>query len=122
MNTATQNLIKKMCEQHPMIVCKILLETGFWPQPLETKVYYYRQSDDTRSQLGIIFSEDGDGWIEVLSNLNPDELSLMHRFRTSAGDGQSLRVHYALRILALAIHLDNEERQQPLLPFHMPQH
>jgi hypothetical protein len=76
-----------------------------------------RQSDDTRSHLTVMISPDGDSWIEVISELNPHELSFTHHFRNEFGGGQSLRVHLALQILALAILRDNEERQQPLLPF-----
>jgi hypothetical protein len=117
MDTKTQNMIRKICHDHPDEVCEVLLETPFCLKKLATRTAYMRQSDDTRSHLTVSISPDGDSWIEVISDLNPHEFSTQHRFRDFFGGGQSLRVHLALRILALAILRDNEERRQPLLPF-----
>lgn len=39
------------------------------------------------------------------------------RYRNYAGGGQSLRVHKALMILALAIKMDNEEEKKRIGPW-----
>jgi hypothetical protein len=114
----TRKQIEKICHDYPDEVCEILLETPFWLQKLQPQTQYLRLSDDTRGRLSVVISSDCDSWIEVQSELNPHEFTTFHRFReTAIGGGQSRRVHLALRILGLAILLDNEERKQPLLPF-----
>ena len=58
-------------------------------------------------------SKDGDGWIEVVSKPDPNELYSLFRFRVPVtGGGQSPRTRTALLILAEAIRLDNEEKPQ----------
>lgn len=104
----TQRLIKK----EPNAVIHAMLECPFWLSELDVRVDYRRVSDDTSGEISVIFSTDGDSWIEVLSRLDPQEMTTMHRFRTMFGGGESLRTRNALLALALAIKLDNEERSQ----------
>lgn len=106
--------ISKMCREYPNEVLEVLLETPFWPRGLETSLAYQRYEDDARKgNITVAFSNDGDGWIQIDSELDPDEkLHRSHRFRNYPGGGKSLRVHAALQILAIAIKLDNEETPQ----------
>jgi len=96
---------------------KKLLEDGVeWPSELKTDTVYSRLHDDHDGEflgsLEIGFSRDGDAWVSVIG-----DPGVPLRFRSGFGGGQSLRVSHALRILALAIKLDNEERpiQRPQL-------
>ena len=88
-----------------------ILETPFWPDGLEPMKRYFRTQDDCDGDLkegvAVIFSEDGDAWIETIRR--PMNTC---RFRTYQGGGNSLRVRNALLILAYAIKLDNEKSQK----------
>jgi len=113
----TISKIKKMCEAHPDEVLRILLKTPFWPKGLQTKTGYMRYEDDARmAYIGVLFSEDGDFWIEVMSQKDPEDFGFLHRFRNYFGGGQSLRITAALRLLAVAINLDNKEFPQNRKP------
>lgn len=105
--------IRKICEEYPNEVIQALLETPFWPAGIETSEYYRRFDDDTRKgMLWVMFSPDGDSWVDVAAEKDPEEMIHSHRFRNYFGGGQSERVHVALKILAVAIKLDNEEHPQ----------
>jgi hypothetical protein len=111
-NKVRMKKIREMCEKYPDEVMLALLDVPFWPEILSSKEAYIRFDDDTpRGHISITFSHDGDGWIDVVSNKDPDDL-FSHRFRTYFGGGQSLRVNAALKILAVAIHLDNQQFPQ----------
>jgi len=105
--------LRKLCEEHPDEVVTTLLESHFWLKSLATNTNYVRFDDDTyMGHISIAFSQDADGWLEVLSNKDPED-PYSHRFRMPMfGGGQSGRVRTALLILALAIKLDNEKRPQ----------
>lgn len=89
-----------------------------WPittPQLEPGVVYERVHDDHEGRfdgvLQVQLTRDGDVWLS--GNLREGNSM---RFRTPfVGGGMSRRTWTALRILALAIKLDNEER-----PIHMP--
>jgi len=69
------------------------------------------EDDSVDGNLTVIFSIDGDAWIETFTPRNQLRRSL--RFREpSTGGGQSSRVRKALMILAMAIKADNEENPQ----------
>ena len=89
---------------------KRLLEKPLFIETLETMTMYQRVQDDCDGDLGqrvnVIMGNDGDMHISILG----DNLTL--RFRNYFGGGASLRVHNALKILAEAIRLDNEELPQ----------
>ena len=113
MDKRLQRKLQQYCKDHPDEVAKVLLESHFWHEGLEPNTTYARFDDDTYSgHISVAFSQDGDGWLEVLSEKDPED-PLSHRFRMPLhGGGQSGRVRTALLILALAIKLDNEERPQ----------
>lgn len=93
----------------------LMLESPKWLRALVSGKNYARFSDDLRrGTIGVEFTGDGDGWVDVISEVDPEEesFSFTHRFRTFFGGGESLRVRQALLLLALAIKLDNEERPQ----------
>lgn len=105
--------IRAMCERYPNEVMQALLVTPFWPVNIDTKTAYERYEDDSaQGKLTVFFIPDGDGGIEVFQELDPNDRHLAFRFRTSGGGGQSQRVLAALRMLAVAIKLDNEEHPQ----------
>ena len=90
---------------------RVVLEEPYWLSELSSEDYYERVHDDHdgtfEGRLGVTISVDGDVW--VTTGIPPQRLL---RFRNYYGGGQSLRVHNALKILALAIKLDNEEYPQ----------
>lgn len=93
---------------------KELLEEPFWLSTLDTHTTYLRFEDDSHDGcIAVQFSQDGDGWIEVLSKPDKNDFHVDMRFRMPfVGDGQSSRVRNALLILAEAIRLDDEDKPQ----------
>jgi len=70
-----------------------------------------RIEDDSNNKLVVVFSCDGDAWIQIEPETNT--MKRCCRFReTSTGGGESKRVRQALMILALAIKADNKDRPQ----------
>lgn len=114
--TIAAKVAEMMREQPSETILAILHEllgSAFWPQILDTKTGYRRVSDDTSGDITVVFSQDGDGWVEVTSHLDPKEPSLIHRFRTPLfGGGESEYVRNALLILAIAIKRQNELHPQ----------
>ncbi len=105
--------LQKLCQDRPEEVIAALLDAEFFPAAIKTDIGYQRYGDDTcLGSITVGFLQDGDGLVEIDSQLDPDELTLIHRFRTFFGGGQSDRVRKALLILALAIQMDNDERPQ----------
>ena len=98
----------------PMKTIKALLELPFWPPTLDTKTSYTRFEDDSRlGTINVQFTQDGDGWIVILCEQDPNECKISMRFRMPMiGGGQSPRVRNALLILAEAIRMDNLEHPQ----------
>jgi hypothetical protein len=94
-----------------------LLDTPFWPDTLDSNEVYRTKSDDNprceESFLTVVFGNDGDAWVQVLSQIDPDAdmYSTSHRFRTYAGGGRRLRIRNALLFLARAIQLDQAEQE-----------
>lgn len=85
---------------------KQLLEATFWPDGVKTECMYSRVHDDNdgdHSQtIDLYITCDGDAWITA-------PRAPTRRIRVvPGGGGRSPRVHNALKILALAIKLDNE--------------
>lgn len=81
-------------------------------QPSQGQVRY--EDDSPRGRLGVIFSGDGDAWIDITPD--PGEMKGILRFReSSTGGGESARVRKALMILAMAIKADNESQPQKRL-------
>lgn len=91
-----------------------LLEMPFWLSTLETGEQYQRYEDDTPlGYLAVLFGGDGDGYITVFHEQDPNDRHMSMRFRMPMiGGGQSPRVRNALLILARAIQLDNEDKPQ----------
>jgi hypothetical protein len=91
-----------------------LLDTPFWPASLNASEAYHTKSDDNprdeASHLSVVFSPDGDAWVEVQSFIDPDAdiYTATHRFRTYLGGGRRLHIRNALLFLARAIQLDRE--------------
>lgn len=105
--------VEKLLEQNPNAVMKAVLEGSYWPDLLKPMEMYTRLGDDNGGEISVVYGPDGDGYIEVISRLDPNERSTMHRFRMPIlGGGESERVHKALLFLALAIKLDNEAHPQ----------
>jgi len=105
--------IKKLCREHWDEIAEVLLETPHWPAGIEVDERYTRFDDDTRKgHIALLISNDGDAWLDLLSQLDEED-PYSHRFRMPMiGGGQSPRVRQALLILALAIKKDNEEHPQ----------
>jgi hypothetical protein len=104
---------KRLLEQDSSSVIRALLETSFWPRLLKSMEHQTRVSDDSSSELSVVFTPDGDGWIDVLTKPDPKEVTTVLRFRMPIlGGGDSERVRNALLVLALAIKLDNEAKPQ----------
>mgnify|MGYP000083937511 CR=1 FL=1 len=76
-------------------------------------VTYSRIHDDHDGtfdgSIELFFGPDGDAWISV-QRLHDHQIPRAIRFRNYCGGGRSLRVYHALRLLAEAIRLDQEER------------
>lgn len=95
-----------------------LLDTPFWPNTLNSNEVYKTKSDDNphseESYLSVVFGNDGDAWVDVLSwtDLNAEVFTTTHRFRTYAGGGRRLRIRNALLFLARAIQLDQAELEK----------
>lgn len=102
--------IREICRKYPNEVLRELLAASFWPEGLEMGTKYERYDDDTREgKVRIQISEnDGDVWI---STQEIDRGSSLLRFRTPYR-GESEYTHKALKMLALAIKLDNDKRLQ----------
>ena len=111
--------IESLLEDHPETVLDTVLNTPFWHSKVKTNINYLRRSDDTDGDdlgISIIFSQDGDAWVQVDSYRKnrktgedlPDSGS--HRFRTYYGGGSSMRTRTAFMILARAIQLDQAEK------------
>lgn len=88
-----------------------LLENPVFIDGLEADRVYERTHDDHDGtfigKIRVQFSVDGDAWITTDQHRGP-----ALRFRNFFGGGQSLRVWNALRILALAIKLDEQEHPE----------
>jgi hypothetical protein len=93
-------------------VLRAVVEGNYWPAGLRVGEPYCRVGDDTNGNIAVSFPIDADGWISILSRLDPEEPTLSHRFRCAFGGGESLRVRNALLVLALAIKLDNDAHPQ----------
>ena len=107
-----KNRIRKLYEIYPDLVLEAILESPRWPTTLQTCTAYTRNDDETqKGAVTVQFSHDGDGWIDIVSTTDPDD-PYTHRFRNWIGGGKSLHVSTALRILAFAINLDNEQDNQ----------
>jgi len=106
--------LRKAIEEDSLAVIRVLLESWFWPKSLGTMEPYERFEDDSpRGQISVLFTQDGDGWIQVISKPDPNEMNSMFRFRMPMiGGGESPRTRVALLILAEAIRLDNEKNPQ----------
>ena len=101
----------------PEAVIRAVLEEPCFLPTLKAGAEYSRFGDDARNgSITLLIGDDGDAHISVTSDLDPDEFTLFHRFRTFIGGGMSLRVWAALRILAVAIHIDNQEYPQHHAP------
>jgi hypothetical protein len=112
-NAALRRRIETLIAQDPSLAAEVLLEQSFWPEQLATGELYHRIADDTAGELKVLFGQDGDGHVEVISETDPEEPNArVHRFRTFFGGGESLRTRTALLILALAMKLDGAERSQ----------
>jgi hypothetical protein len=110
--------LSRIIKRYPDEALDLILNNWFWPVSLDTKTFYKRRSDDTDgldSNIGVAFSQDGDAWVEVISNFDPDESNFgSHRFRMPMqGGGRSGRVRNALLFLARAIMLDEKELPDP---------
>ncbi|TAL49439.1 hypothetical protein EPN83_00835 [Patescibacteria group bacterium] len=120
----TLNRLRKLVKRYPDELAKLLLEGHFWLSALQPNIIYRRRSDDTDgldSTLGVSFSQDSDGWIDIISDIDPEsgDRHFTHRFRVPLiGGGRSPRVRNALLVLALAIKLDNEELPDPRRRIH----
>lgn len=90
------------------IVRKLLDEGLPWPAELQANTVYERVQDDhdgtQEGKIKVGFTQDGDAWVTTDKHRGPTL-----RFRTLLGGGNSVRVRNALVLLALAIHLENEE-------------
>lgn len=84
---------------------KEILEESFWPEDIIPGICYARTQDDCdgdlSQQLSIIFSHDGDAWVNTHVPLLRFRMPLI-------GGGLSPRVRNGLLILAMAIKMDNE--------------
>lgn len=87
-----------------------LLEEPLLLQELEPGILHTRVHDDhdgtKEGSVAVGMAVDGD------MHIYTDKAFQDLRFRTYAGGGSSPRVHNALRILALAIKLDNKDKPQ----------
>src|SRR3989344_7144912 len=101
--------IKKLVEKYPDLIAEAIIEQPFWPADLSSGTGYKRFSDDNNSSIGVVFSSDGDAWVEVWEDKDPRELMYSPRFRTFFGGGQSLRTRNAFLILAKAMLADNTD-------------
>jgi hypothetical protein len=114
--------LQKEIEEDPVSLVRAILESDFWLSTIETNNLYTRfeggkvkrfEDDSPKGYLTVAFSEDGDGWIQVLAEPDPDDFNMTFRFRMPMiGGGQSPRTRVALLILAEAIRLDNEQYPQ----------
>ncbi len=105
--------VREIIEQNPEYVIGLLLKAEFWPTSLQVeKVYERFEDDNVNALIGVSFLKYGDGWIQVLTKPDPDQVQTEFRFRMEGAGGQSPHVRNALLILALAIDLDNEEHPQ----------
>jgi hypothetical protein len=95
-------------------IVKKLLEKPFWIDTIETQNSYSRFEDDSyNGNISVQFTQDGDGWITILSKPDEEDYHLSMRFRMPLiGGWQSPRVRNALLILAEAIRLDNIDAPQ----------
>lgn len=109
--------IQELVSKYPEEVILAILDELPWPPSVEVQRHYIRHGDDNNGTLTIVFGEDGDGWVEIISDTDPNDSTFSHRFRGFFGGGESLRTRTALIVLAKAIELDNKDRpqQRPLL-------
>jgi hypothetical protein len=88
-----------------------ILETPHWFKKLATNTQYFRTHDDCDGNVtkgvSVVISPDGDAW--VVTSQNPFQ-SCRYRMPMTGG-GASPRTRQALLILALAIKMDNDERE-----------
>lgn len=88
-----------------------VLENPLMLPEISSEESYRRFHDDHdgtyEGQLALGITRDGDMWIGI-----DQPPGAFLRFRNYFGGGQSLRVHNALKILALAIKLDNQDKPQ----------
>lgn len=75
---------------------------------------YQRFEDDSpEGFISVMFGGDGDGYLTIAAQMDPNEHKWSMRFRMPMmGGGQSPRVRNALLILAEAIRLDNLDHPQ----------
>ncbi|MEK7530805.1 MAG: hypothetical protein AAB573_02960 [Patescibacteria group bacterium] len=90
---------------------KKLLEGPLLVDGIESGVAYYRLHDDTDGEnvgrVMVQIADDGD--MHMTTDVGAFKTL---RFRNEFGGGHSRRVHNALKILALAIKLDNKDKPQ----------
>lgn len=92
-----------------------------WPEGLETGVFYELPCDDDghelQARMKVLVANDGDVHVSMSKYVpgrageKPERLAVLPsiRVRTLAGGGKNLRTLQALRWLAEAIRLDNED-------------
>ena len=103
---------KEMTTEEMMKAVEYLLENPLPMPEVEHSEAYSRLHDDhdgtCRGKLIVQMDQNGDMWFN--SDARPYQCL---RFRNFIGGGRSLRVHNALRILALAIKKDSEQFPDP---------
>lgn len=88
---------------------KKILETPCWYPSLESGYNYKRKGDmSPDDEAHVLIEEDGDG---ILAICQPHSILGVQFCTPMIGGGRSPRTLMAIRILALAIKLDNEERK-----------
>ena len=109
MDKKLTNQITHAIRHEPEAVIKIIVESDFWPKSLSTMTSYERGDDETKEgSLSVMFGDDGDAHAMVMSIPDKEEGGMSHRFRTYFGGGKSLRTYAALKVLAVAMELDNK--------------
>lgn len=92
---------------------RTLLESSYNISELETPGIHVRRHDDWDGEEGLseklFINLMTNGDVEVYAK---GSNTMFLRFRCDGGGGGSLRTHRALKILAEAIRLDNEDRPQ----------
>lgn len=115
--------VKRAIEDDAAAVVSALLESHFWLPSLGVMTAYLRhedaqplkrlEDDSPTGSIQVVFTQDGDGWMQIIATPDPEDFHTTFRFRMPMiGGGQSPRTRVALLILAEAIRLDNEENPQ----------
>ncbi len=109
--------VTKYLDENPRAVIEAVLTQHY---PLAQRPHPQTRYDDDTCGGSITVGEAQNGsaitdmMIEVLADMDMDEddFSTLHRFRAEFFGGQSPHTHRALRILAIAMELDNQQRPQ----------